>query len=134
VLEKGLAEKRIDDEADNWELLGNAWLQAREYDRVIAPLGRAAMLSEDGDLYVRLAQVHMERDEFSEALAALEKAFAKGGLDEPGSAYLLLGITHSGAKRYTSARNAFNEAHKYEKSRKAARQWIGHVDWQEAIH
>ena len=134
VLEKGLEEKRIDDEADNWELLGNAWLQAREYDRVIAPLGRAAELSEDGDIYLRLAQVHMERDEFSEALAALEKAFAKGGLKEPGKAYLLLGITHAGAKRYASARKAFDEAQKYEKSRKEARQWIGHVEWQEAIH
>jgi tetratricopeptide (TPR) repeat protein len=134
VLEKGLGEKRIDDEADNWELLGNAWLQAREYDRVIAPLGRAAKLSEDGDIYLRLAQVHMERDEFSEALAALENAFAKGGLEEPGRAYLLLGITHSGAKRYSSARKAFNQAQKYEKSRKEARQWIGHVEWQEAIH
>jgi tetratricopeptide (TPR) repeat protein len=101
---------------------------------VIAPLGRAAELSEDGNLHVRLAQVHMERDEFSEALAALEKAFAKGSLDEPGRAYLLLGITHSGAKRYASARKAFNEAHKHEKSRKEARHWISHVEWQEAIH
>jgi len=134
VLEKGLEQKRIDDEADNWELLGNAWLQAREYDRVIAPLGRAAELSDDGEIYVRLAQVHMEREEFSEALAALEQAFAKGGLEEPGRAYLLLGITHSGAKRYSSARKAFNRAHKYEKSRKEARQWISHVEWQEAIH
>jgi hypothetical protein len=134
VLEKGLGEKQIDHEADNWELLGNAWLQAREYDRVIAPLGRAAKLSEDGDIYLRLAQVHMEREEFSEALAALENAFAKGGLEEPGRAYLLLGITHSGAKRYSSARKAFNKAQKYEKSRKAARQWISHVEWQEEIH
>ena len=76
----------------------------------------------------------MERDEFPEALTTLENAFAKGGLEEPGRAYLLLGITHSGAKRYSSARKAFNEAPKCEKSRKEALQWISHVEWQEAIH
>ena len=72
--------------------------------------------------------------EFSEALKALESAFAKGGLEEPGKAYLLLGITHAGAKRYASARKAFTQAQKHEKSRKEALQWMSHVDWQEAIH
>jgi len=133
VLEKGLAEKIIEDDAEHWELLGDSWLHAREYDEALEPLQRAAKLSEDGNLYVRIAQVHMERDESREALAALEKGLSKGNLDNPGNAYLLLGITHTSAKRYAAARKALAKAGKYEKSRKAARDWMKHLEHQEAI-
>jgi tetratricopeptide (TPR) repeat protein len=133
VLEKGLAEKIIAEDPEHWELLGDSWLHAREYDRALDPLRRAAALSEDGNLYVRIAQVHLERDESKQALEALEKGLSKGDLDDPGNAYLLLGITHIGTKRFAAARDAFAKAGKYEKSRKAARGWIKHVERQEAI-
>jgi len=133
VLENGLAEEIIGDEADHWELLGDSWLHAREYDKALDPLQRAAALSGDGNLFVRIGQVHLERDEAREAQKALEKGLAKGGLDDPGNAYLLLGITHTDAKRFGAARDAFAKAGKYEKNRKAARNWLQHVERQEAI-
>jgi len=133
VLEKGLAEKTISADAEHWELLGDSWLHAREYEEALEPLQRAAALSEDGNLYVRIAQVHLERDESREALEALEKGLSKGNLDNPGNAYLLLGITHTGTKRHAAARKAFAEAGQYEKSRKAARDWMKHLEHQEAI-
>jgi tetratricopeptide (TPR) repeat protein len=133
VLETGLAEKIISDDAEHWELLGDSWLHAREYGEALEPLRRAAALSEDGNLYVRIAQVHLERDESREALEALEKGLSKGNLDNPGNAYLLLGITHAGAKRHAAARKAFAKAGEYEKSRKASRDWMKHVEHQEAI-
>jgi tetratricopeptide (TPR) repeat protein len=133
VLEKGLAEKIISEDAEHWELLGDSWLHAREYDEALEPLQRAAALSEDGNLFVRIAQVHLERDESREALEALEKGLSKGNLDDPGNAYLLLGITHTGAKRHAAARKAFAKAGEYEKNRKAARDWMKHLEHQEAI-
>jgi tetratricopeptide (TPR) repeat protein len=133
VLEKGLADGIISEDSENWELLGNSWLHAREFDAALEPLRRAAALSGEGNLYVRIGQVHVERDESKQALAALEKGIAKGGLDNPGNAYLLLGITHTGAKRFGAARDAFAKAGNYEKSRKAARGWIKHVEHQEAL-
>jgi tetratricopeptide (TPR) repeat protein len=133
VLETGLAEKIISDDAEHWELLGDSWLHAREYGEALEPLRRAAALSEDGNLYVRIAQVHLERDESREALEALEKGLSKGNLDNPGNAYLLLGITHVGARRHAAARKAFAKAGEYEKSRKASRDWMKHVEHQEAI-
>jgi predicted Zn-dependent protease len=133
VLEKGLADKVISEDADNWKLLGDSWLHAREYDKAIAPLASAAALSDDGNLFVRIGQVHLERDETGKARASLEKGIAKGGLDDPGNAYLLLGITHADAKRFDDARKAFTAAGKYEKNRSAAQNWLKHVDRQEAI-
>jgi tetratricopeptide (TPR) repeat protein len=133
VLEKGLADEIVSEDAKNWQLLGDAWLHAREYDQALEPLRRAAALAEDGNLYVRIAQVHLERDESRKAMEALEKALSKGNLDNPGHAYLLLGITHTGAKRYAAARKAFAQAGEYEKSRTAARDWMKHLEHQEAI-
>jgi tetratricopeptide (TPR) repeat protein len=133
VLETGLADGIITDDAEHWELLGDSWLHAREFDSALEPLKRAASLSGEGNLYVRIAQVHLEREESKQALEALEKGIAKGGLDNPGNAYLLLGITHTSAKRFGAARGAFAKAGGYEKSRKAAKGWIKHVERQEAL-
>jgi tetratricopeptide (TPR) repeat protein len=133
VLEKGLADEIVSEDAENWQLLGDSWLHAREYDAALEPLQRAAALSEDGNLYVRIAQVHLERDESRKAMEALEKGLSKGSLDNPGHAYLLLGITHTGAKRYAAARKALAKAGQHEKTRRAARDWMKHLEHQEAI-
>jgi predicted Zn-dependent protease len=134
VLSKGLADGIIANDAKHWELLGDSWLHAREYDAALEPLERAAALSGDGNLFVRIAQVHLERDEPTEALEFLEKGLSKGSLDNPGNAYLLLGITLTDSERFAAAREAFAKAEQYEKSRKAARDWMGHLERQEAIH
>lgn len=132
VLAKGLEDGVITDGADNWKLLGDSWLHAREYGPALAPLQKAAALSGDGDLFVRIAQVHLERDEPKAALEALKKALNKGGLENPGNAYLLLGITLAGNRDFGAARDAFAKASGYEKSREAAEKWMQHVTRQEA--
>jgi len=132
LLAKGLKEGTIAGTKENWELLGNAWLQARENDEVIGPLQRAAELAGDGDLFVRLAQVHLERDDAAAALRALGKALEKGKLADPGKAHLLRGIAYAGVKQFAQARAALAEAEKYEESRDRARQWQAHVAGQMA--
>ncbi|MBW2444367.1 MAG: tetratricopeptide repeat protein [Deltaproteobacteria bacterium] len=132
VLAKGLDEGIITNTSENWELLSNAWLQARENDEAVGPLERAAALSADGDLFVRLAQVHLEREDSTAALKALRKALEKGKLAEPGKAQLLRGIAFSGSKQFGPARTALTAAQKYEKSRHQAQQWMAHVESQEA--
>jgi tetratricopeptide (TPR) repeat protein len=133
VLEKGIANKQIEANATNLQSLGDAWLHARELNKALDPLKRAAAKSGDGNLFVRIAQVHLERGENSEAVAALQKGLAKGGLDDPGNAYLLVGIAHTTEKRFGPARSAFAKAGGYEKSRASAAKWTRHVEQQEAI-
>ena len=76
------------------ELLGNCWIAAREYARAVTPLQRASELAESGDLYVRLAQVHVQLESWQRAGDALEKAIDKGKLGNPANAELLLGIAY----------------------------------------
>lgn len=128
VLEKGLEGSVIDADADAFELLANSWIAAREYERSLEPLQKAAELSEDGNLYVRLGQVHMQREVWDEASALLEKAVGKGGLKDPGNAQLLLGIAYYNTERVAPARSAFLRARKHDKTEVAAERWIEHLD------
>ena len=128
VLDKGLQEEVIEPDAAAYELLANSWIAAREYDRSLPPLRRAADLSKGGKLFVRLGQVHLQREEWKEAASMLEKAVAKGDLDNPGNALLLLGISHYNAERVGTARTYFVKARQHEKTRPEAERWLKHLE------
>jgi tetratricopeptide (TPR) repeat protein len=128
VLEKGLAEGTIGSDSEAFELLANAWIAAREYDRSLAPLEKAARLSERGDLYVRLGQVYMQREAWAEAAQSLAKAIEKGGLEDPGNAQLLLGIAYFNDAHLEQARSSFARARQHAATRDAAERWIGYLD------
>jgi tetratricopeptide (TPR) repeat protein len=133
VLEKGLESGAIEGDADSWELLANSWLYARERKRAVEPLRRAANLSDKGDLYVRLASVWMEQEEWSKAADALRAALAKGGVSDPGTTHLMLGIANASAKRWEDANTALTSAKKFEKTEKAATQWIARLEHEKRL-
>lgn len=128
VLEKGLEDGAIARDSEALELLANSWIAAREYERSLDPLRNAAALSADGNLYVRLGQVHMQREAWSEASALLEKAVEKGGLKDPGNAELLLGIAYYNGAQIARARSSFLRARQHDSTRNAADRWITHLD------
>ena len=128
VLDKALEAGAIEPDSGAFELLANSWIAAREYQRSLDPLRSAAKLSEDGNLYVRLGQVHMQSESWSEASALLEKAVEKGGLKDLGNAELLLGIAYYNGAHVARARSSFLRARKHDSTRKAANRWITHLD------
>jgi len=127
VLERGLEEGRIDPERGVLELLGNSWIAAREYENSIEPLQRAADLSEDGRLYLRLGQVRVRREDWKAATALIQKAIEKGGLVDIGKAQMLLGISYFGDDRQKLARRAFRRAREHESTRTDANAWLDHI-------
>ncbi len=133
VLGQGLEDEIIERTEKNLEFLSSALLSAREYEESIKPLEEAASLSETGNLYVRLAQVHLQVERWGAAQLALEKAVKKGELDDPSRAQLLLGITQFNQKRYAAARGAFERAAKDENLAASANQWIEHTNRQITI-
>ena len=128
VMRKGLADGIVESNSENLELYANSLLHAREYGEAIAPLAEAADLSEDGDLYIRLAQVHLEVENWKKARRALEAAIEKGGLRDEGTAHLLLGISNFNEERFLSARTAFLTAAEEEKTADSAGKWLKHVN------
>lgn len=128
ILEKEIAAKRIQENAESFELLSGSWILAREIAKAEAPLARAAELAPKGELYVRLAQVHMMQDEWSQAAQALQSAIQKGGLSDAANAELLLGISYYNEKQLPEARSWFARAQKSDSTRQQARTWLEHVD------
>jgi tetratricopeptide (TPR) repeat protein len=128
VMDKALRDELIEGDASAYELLSNSWIAAREYDKSVAPLQRAAELSKDGEIYVRLAQVHLQREKWAEAEQALHRALAKGGLQNPGGAQLLMGITFYSQDRPNEALSWFSEANQHEQTRDEAQNWLKYIE------
>jgi tetratricopeptide (TPR) repeat protein len=112
----------------NLRLLSQSWYQAREDQKAIPPLERAADMSEDGELYIRLAQSHINLENWTEAAAAAREGIRLGGLKRSDQANIMLGMALFNQKRLEQARTAFQAASRDKRSARAAGQWINYVD------
>ena len=128
VLDEGIENEVIDVDSDVLAMLSNSWIAAREFNAAVDPLEKAASLSEDGELYVRLAQVHVQRENWDQAVRAIGDALDKGGLEQPGDAHLLMGIVVYSSGKPSEARRWFASAKDFESSTKEANVWLGHID------
>ena len=128
VLDKGIKAGVIKDNVRNLRLLSQAWYQADESAKAIDPMVKAADLSTDGEMDVRLAQAYINLDRYKEAVAALHTGLKKGKLKRPDQAYIMLGMAEFEMKNYNSALNALHEAAKDKRSAKSANQWIKYVE------
>ncbi|HXV37909.1 MAG TPA: hypothetical protein VEC18_12215 [Myxococcota bacterium] len=126
VLEKGRADGYIENNATYWEMLANAWVLAREYDRALEPLATGAEISEKGDLYTRLGQLLLEREDWTGAEDALKKAIAKGKLTDEHAAHLLLAIAYYQQEQYSASMRHLRVASgsHTEMIRNSATQWM----------
>jgi tetratricopeptide (TPR) repeat protein len=128
VLEKEMEKEIVESSERNLRLLSQAWYTAREDEKSIPPLERAAQISEDGELYMRLAQSHINLENWSAAAEAARQGIRLGGLKRPDQAQILLGMALFNQKRLEQARDAFQAASRDERSARAASQWINYVD------
>ena len=127
VLEKGMTDAVIPKQEDSYELLTNAFLQAREEDRALVPLTQGAEVAEDAQLHILLGKVQLKRDHFAEAVVALNQGLAKAKPDQRGRIYLLIGVAQLGANRLDDAERAFRSARADEKTRTEADSYLKFV-------
>ena len=129
VIEQGVNDKRLKEDAETFEMLSNSFILAREVRKAEAPLARAAELSPNGKLYVRLAQVRLLQENWNDAATALRQALAKGGLaDTQGNVQLLLGITYYNKNELQEARTWFARAQQFGPTRVQAQTWLEHIN------
>src|SRR5262245_27018940 len=94
VLEAAIEKKIVTLDDKLYEKLANCWIAAGELDKSVDPLQRAADLSPSGEMFVRLGEVHAQRDDWPAAIAAIQRGIDKGELKDPANAELWLGIAH----------------------------------------
>ena len=128
VLEQAMDDGHVEADSEVYEKLANCWIQARDFDEAIAPLTRAAELSDNGDLFARLGQVQVQREQWAEAVSGLQQALEKGDLDDPGQVHLLMGVALFNLDRTREAREAFQRAARSEDQRNMARDYIRLID------
>ena len=92
LLEQAIADKRLTPDAKSFELLSNCWIVARDYEKAIEPLTRASELDTTGELYVRLAQLYAQQEDWSDAVDALQRGVAQ--LDEAKPEAVATGLVH----------------------------------------
>lgn len=128
VLSEGIERGIVERSKKNLELLGNAWYSAHEIDQAIEAFEAAGKLALDGKLDMRRAYLLVDQEKWEEARQALSAALEKGGLKDTGNAYILLGMSNYELGDEDAARRAFNKALQYDDSRKAASQWLRHLE------
>jgi tetratricopeptide (TPR) repeat protein len=124
LLEVEMEKGRVPKNAKNYRLLSQAWSLAMEDEKAIPALQEAARLDRDGELYLRLANTHLNLGEYSECVDAAREGLNVGGLKSPDHAQISLGMCLYNLKRYDDAIAAFRAASRAERSQKMARQWI----------
>jgi tetratricopeptide (TPR) repeat protein len=128
LLEKEMASNRVEKDVRNLRLLSQAWFVAREDEKAIPPLRQAAELSQEGELFVRLAQAHINLEQWNEAATAIQQGLRLGGLTREDTANIMLGMALFNQKKLSLARSAFERALPDDRSRRTAQQWIQYVD------
>ena len=131
ILEQAIADGKMKSDAALYEKLANCWMQAGEFDKAVQPLTRGAELAANGDLFVRLGEVHVQREDWPAAQGALEKGLNKGGLRDQGYAQLYMGIVLLEQEKPREAREWFQRATNSERHRDNARRYIQFIDSQQ---
>jgi tetratricopeptide (TPR) repeat protein len=124
LLEGAIEKKQVTVDDKLYEKLANCWIAAGEFDKSLPPLQRAAELSSNGNLFVRLGEVQVQREDWGAAITAIQRGIDKGQLTDPGNAQLLLGIAHYSQKDLNAARPFFERARQSEKHREIANSYL----------
>ena len=124
LLESEMESGRVEKNAKNYRLLSQAWSLAMEDEKAIPALQQAARLDRDGELYLRLANTHLNLGQHEECVEAAREGLQVGGLKNPDHAQISLGMCLYNQKRYEDAITAFRAASRSERSGKMSRQWI----------
>ncbi|HDK38299.1 MAG TPA: tetratricopeptide repeat protein [Thiolapillus brandeum] len=127
ILEQEMEAGRIQRTGKNLQKLGEAWMRAKETDEALKELQVAAQVQKKGVLYLRLAQLHTDKENWSKVIELANQALSVGGLKNPGDAWLLKGMALYETGKKQGAVASFSKALKYRKSKHQASQWLAHI-------
>jgi tetratricopeptide (TPR) repeat protein len=131
VVEMGIDSGALEPDAEAYRLMSNCHIAARDNEKALEPLAKAGELASDGEMYMLLGQMYLQRERFAPAIEALGKALAKSKPEQRGSIQLLIGVAQLGSERFDAAESAFRVASKV---RRAAESYLKFLREQRARH
>lgn len=132
ILDAEMKKGVVNQELQELRMLSSAWLRAKELERADEPLSKAAALDEDGGLYLQLAELRRSQGRWNEAADAVQKALKKGGLRDPGNAWMMLGIAQLNGKQLKGAKKSLNKARGFRNTRELATNWLAIVEQEQS--
>lgn len=127
LIEKGMEVGMISRSQKNLEVLGSAWQRSQEFGRASPILEEAAALSDDGNVWSRLAGVYLNINENQRAFEAAVKALEKGGLKSEGRTWMNKGNAEAAMHCYKDAEKSFTRAAGFPRTEAGANNWKNYV-------
>lgn len=91
VIEYGLNNDFVEENEKHLKYLAQGWHMAQELDKAEPVYEKAALKSDEGELYVFLGQIYLATDRYNKAKQALQLGLKKGKLKDPVTVNILLG-------------------------------------------
>ena len=127
MLQKAMAAELVPVEEKYMEMLALAWVAAREYDRAVSAYTELAEQFESGDAWMKIANIHVDATEWKPAEKAAIKAL-DSDLEQPGKAWLILGIARVEQGKFESGRKALRKAQAFRKTERSAANWLNYAE------
>lgn len=125
ALNEGFQKGIVKPSYEMYKLLGDSYALAQDDAHAIDAYGKASPLAKDGNIdYVR-GSLLLNNDRAKEAVDALTQAVTKGGLKQPGEAYIILGDAQNNLDNVAGARASWTKAKGYPSTQKMAEQRLG---------
>ena len=123
LIEQNMDNNKIIENKENLLLLSDSYLQAREPESATKYLLKAAKLSDDTQLMLKLADIQASMDNWKAVIETLE-ALNLSTLKNPGKTHLLKGIAYYEQNNKNAAIKSFKQASLDNDSRNNAQQWL----------
>lgn len=129
ILNEEMTKGTLENDEKNLKMLLQAWLSAREYDRAVEIINRLEPFAEDGEYFLRAAQIYNETGAWEKVVDNANKALA-AGLKNPEDALMLAGSAYTELDRFDDAKRVFGRVRTIgdKSDRRNAESWIAFID------
>ena len=110
VIQYGLEKEFVEENEKHLKYLAQGWHMAQELDKAEPIYEKAAIKSEEGELYVFLGQIYLATDRYKKARQALQLGLKKGKLKDPVTVNILLGQVSYELQDFEDATKFFRTA------------------------
>lgn len=127
TLEIEIAKGKISSSKDNYELLSQAWYQAKEMDKALQALDMAGDKSFDGKLLAKKGYMLLESDKWDDAINSFERSLAKGKVKDKSKIYFAMGLAQYNKKDLSGALNSLKKANALDKKNSSILSWMEQI-------
>ncbi|KVX02388.1 tetratricopeptide repeat protein [Shewanella frigidimarina] len=133
IFEKHMKSGLIAENQKSLTTLAGFYHNAKELKEAAYYYGKAAAVSNKGDLYLKQGRILALEQKYNDAIPVLKKAL-DAGIDNPGEAHFELALAYLSLKKYKSAYNRAVLAANDKKTARSAKSYISYIKEKARIH